>query len=464
MIQLAPPLFASPHVRSWADPTNEGNRCGVYARQVSLVAPLGESLARVLRAAENSSPAMAVEAVTRELKSAIGAAAVSFLIADLSGRGLVRIESGARGKNTIDPAYPPTLATRTVLPFDGGPAERAVRTQTVQVVAPANQSSGDAAIEGRWLILAPVTERGEAIGLLEMYLPTEPDQTVLAAIAQVAHVLAFVVIANGRHTDVFELERRQVAISLPAEIQRRLLPDSFTCEASAFTLAGWVEPAATIAGDTFDYSLGNDELHLSLTDAMGHGVSSALIATLCVGSLRNTRLQGLGIVDQAAEANTALYRHGSAIDHGFASGLLARVDLRTGVTSLINGGHVPPLLLRAGVVSTVEVPVHPPFGILADTKYRSSTSTLLEGDRLVFITDGLVERKASGLDLIRAIQETSHLHPREATRAMADSVVEVSGGELEDDATLILLDWHGDHSAERTTDSGADIEASNLRG
>ncbi len=73
--------------------------------------------------------------------------------------------------------------------------------------------------------------------------------------------------------------------TLSAEIQRRLLPASFTCEAGAFTLADWLEPAAS----AFDYSLARDVLHFSVTDAVGHGVASALTATLGVGSLRNTR-------------------------------------------------------------------------------------------------------------------------------------------------------------------------------
>jgi serine phosphatase RsbU (regulator of sigma subunit) len=67
-----------------------------------------------------------------------------------------------------------------------------------------------------------------------------------------------------------------------------------------------LEPAANVGGDTFDYGLGRDVLHLSITDAMGHGVASALIATLCVGSLRNTRRQGASLLEQAAAANTAL--------------------------------------------------------------------------------------------------------------------------------------------------------------
>ena len=57
--------------------------------------------------------------------------------------------------------------------------------------------------------------------------------------------------------------------TLSAEIQRRLLPAAFTCEAGALTLSGWLEPAATVGGDTFDYSLDRHALHLSISDAMG---------------------------------------------------------------------------------------------------------------------------------------------------------------------------------------------------
>ena len=46
---------------------------------------------RLLDAAEDASPVSAVEAVTRELGVALGATSVSLLIADLSGRALVRL-------------------------------------------------------------------------------------------------------------------------------------------------------------------------------------------------------------------------------------------------------------------------------------------------------------------------------------------------------------------------------------
>jgi hypothetical protein len=95
----------------------------------------------------------------------------------------------------------------------GGPAEQALRTQTLQVLA---------GTDG-WTVLAPVTDRGEVIGLLEMVLSHEPAAGVLREITRTAHALAFVVITNRRHTDLFEWGQRRAPFSLSAEIQRRLL-------------------------------------------------------------------------------------------------------------------------------------------------------------------------------------------------------------------------------------------------
>jgi serine phosphatase RsbU (regulator of sigma subunit) len=175
-----------------------------------------------------------------------------------------------------------------------------------------------------------------------MNLPHEPDRDVLAEVAQLAHLLAYVVIANRRHTDLFEWGRRSRAFDLSAEIQQRLLPESRTIEASAFTLAGWLEPAESIGGDTFDYSLARDVLHLSLTDAMGHGVHAALTASMCLGGLRGARRRGMSLLEQVTDANRALAEHAvRRAGDEFVTGLIGRVELRTGSLDIVNAGHVP---------------------------------------------------------------------------------------------------------------------------
>jgi len=427
--------------------------------------PPPDALGLVLDAAENASPLEAVEAVTGALAATLNASAAFFLIADLSGRGLVRLSHvaagavasglGSVGEDAADRFDAGEQAE--VLPFSGGLAEEAVRTQTVQVVAPGHPTMGGGS-DRNWVVLAPVTERGEVLGLLELTLPEEPPPEVLSQISRIAHVLSFVIIANRRHTDLFEWGQRTAPFTLPAEIQRRLLPAAFTCEAGAFTLSAWLEPAASIGGDTFDYCLGRDLLHLSVTDAMGHGVASALNATLCVGSLRNTRRRGGSLIDQAAAANQALYEHATRTGaEGFATGLLGRLDLRSGILEMVNAGHVAPYLLRGGDVNALRFPVDLPLGMFADTVYRGTSVTLERGDRLVLLTDGMLERGAATVDVVAEIASSRHLHPREVTRRLTDKILEVTGSALADDATLLVLDWYDEHGRrERATVSGAE--------
>lgn len=418
----------------------------------------------MLDAAEAASPLDAVTAVTSELGAALSATSVSFLIADLSGRALVRLayvprttgQQTENGESVVHGARRHGEESAMVVPFDGGPEEQAVRTQTVQVLAP-GAGRGKPGSVPDWTVLAPVTERGEVIGLLELCLPEEPDHETIAEIGHLAHLLAFVVIANRRHTDLFEWGQRSRALSLSAEIQQRLLPGPRTCEAGAFTLSGWLEPAASIAGDTFDYSLARDVLHLSMTDAMGHGVGAALTATLCVGGLRGARRQGASLRDQAAWTNASLTDHATSngLDD-FVTGLIGRLDLRTGSLELINAGHVPPYLARDDEVTALTLPVDPPFGLFPDTAYRTTRLTVAPGDRVVIVTDGMLERNAADLDLPQAIRDTRWLHPREAVRALADLALRTTGHALSDDATVLCLDWYGWHGRDRISRSGAD--------
>jgi serine phosphatase RsbU (regulator of sigma subunit) len=403
-------------------------------------------MAAVLGAAEDAPPVDAVEAVTRELGKTLDARTVSFLIADLGGRALVRLTHVAPGDaGGGEPGRDDGDEVAIVVPFDGGVQEQALRTQTPRMLA------GD----DEWTVWAPVTERGEAIGLLELVLPVEPDARTVEEISRIAHLLAFVVIANRRHTDLFEWGQRTTPFNLPAEIQRRLLPGAFTCEAGAFTLSGWLEPAASIGGDTFDYSLARDMLHFSVTDAMGHGVASALTATLGVASLRNSRRRGQSLVEQAAVANTAVAEDASD-GSMFITAVLGRLDLTSGVCELINAGHLPPLLVRGGQVEPVRLPRNFALGMVADSTFHSGEVTLQPGDRLVVVTDGMREREAAKLDLTVELRLAADLHPREATRALSDAVLRVAGPILADDATMLIIDWYGRHEQLRHSSAGAD--------
>jgi serine phosphatase RsbU (regulator of sigma subunit) len=384
-------------------------------------------LGMLLSATEAAPPVAAAEVFAAALAETLDAREVSFLIADFSGRSLVRLShvglgeaDGGLGRER----------TETV-PLDGTPHGRALAAQDVVVVAD----------NGGCRLFAPVSSRGEAVGLLELRLDHAPDERTLAVVGGAARALAYVVIANRRFTDLFEWGQRSLQLSLEAEIQHRLLPGSYTCEAGQFTLAGWLEPAGEVAGDTFDFSLERDTLHVSMTDAMGHALDAALLATVLVGGLRNARRSGVGLAEQAGLAHRALADY--ATTGGFVTGQLVRVDLPSGTARIVNAGHPPPIRIRAGKAEEIGLQADPPFPFAPRGEYQVQELALEAGDRLLFVTDGILERNAAHVDVLSLMTECRHLHAREAVQELTRAVVSACGGELRDDATVLCFDWHG---------------------
>ena len=395
--------------------------------------------AGLLAAVENASPVAAADVIAEHLADAFGASEVHFLIADFSGRALVRL--GHVGSEAAGRTQGRETAER--VPVAGSPHGRALVGQAVEV------ELGDPGAR----LFAPVTNRGEAIGVLELSVPRAPDEQTITDVALAAHALAYVVIANRRFTDLFEWGQRSVRLSLAAEIQHRLLPGSYTCEAGQFTLAAWLEPSGDIAGDTFDFAMERDTLHLSMTDAMGHAFNASVLATVLVGALRNARRAGVELGEQARIANAGL---GDNVGWGeFVTGQIARIDLRTQSATIVNAGHPLPLRLRGGHVESVPLEADPPFGVVRGVEYRVQRLPLEPGDRLLFLTDGMTERRAASLNVEAVMAAGAEMHPREAVQHLVHALLEATDGAPQDDATVMCLDWHGGPPRERLTDSGA---------
>jgi serine phosphatase RsbU (regulator of sigma subunit) len=402
-------------------------------------------ISALLTAVEDASPAEAMSVAADVLRRTLGVKSATFLIAD------------AAGSTLVDPANP---AGRFDL--DGSDPGRAWREQRI--------THG-----GHGWSYTPVTVRGDALGVLAVQMPardadasndadTTHDETTAAQLAAVAHALGYILIANQRHTDRFETAMRSVEFTLAREIQRRLLPPGFVCEGGSFTIAGWLEPSASAAGDTFDYVASTDRLTASLTDATGHDLGAAMVATLTVNALRNARRRGADLAEQANAAKAALLEHDG--DRSFVTGILLEMDLRSSgaehrpddstVARIINAGHPGALLLHEGRVTTV-APANNPLLGLGEHEYQVQEIELYPGDWLLMMTDGMFERSAASFDLPGARRGTADQHTRSVAQGISRIFLETVGNDIQDDAALLLLEWHGGTTG-RTTRRGADRE------
>jgi serine phosphatase RsbU (regulator of sigma subunit) len=118
---------------------------------------------------------------------------------------------------------------------------------------------------------------------------------------------------------------------------------------------------------------------------------------------------------------------------GFTTCLAAHIEA-DGLLTLANAGHLPPYLND----EEIAVPGSLPLGIVSPLPYESATLRLVAGDRLTFVSDGVVEAQSKtgelfGFERTRALSRLPAAHIAQAARAFGQS----------DDITVVTVEFLG---------------------
>jgi hypothetical protein len=293
----------------------------------------------------------------------------------------------------------------------------------------------------------PLAVYGERTGVLAARLPAGAGEAVADDLGAVADTLGRALRLADTATDVYREVRRRKRLTIAAELQWDLLPGR-TCSAEEFSLAGQLEPAYTVSGDNFDWSLSQQYLTLSVSGGMGSGIGAALLTQLTVNSLRNARRSGAGPAEAAELANGIVYGQHGGKDH--SATLLLRIALSTGEAEVVDAGSPRMLRVRGGEIEPMAFDEQLPLGMFSDTRYRSQPLTLVPGDRLIIISDGLYgARSPAGAiygdaPLGSALRSARMQDPSETVRfVIGDLLAHGEGADLADDAIAVCLDWTG---------------------
>lgn len=126
-----------------------------------------------------------------------------------------------------------------------------------------------------------------------------------------------------------------------------------------------------------------------MADIAGLGVHGALLMATFQASLRAFADTGMGLADLAGQMSRWSWDR-SLEGRNFIMAFFADVQPETGALRYVNGGHQPPLLLRAsGRAERLELRGFP-LGAMEGSSYESGSATMEAGDALVLFTDGLV--------------------------------------------------------------------------
>lgn len=247
----------------------------------------------------------------------------------------------------------------------------------------------------RSMMCAPLLDSGNrGIGVIQIDTVDrrarfqQEDLDVLAAVARQA---AFAVENSQLHHQALRQQRVERDLALAHEVQQGFLPSERPA-LSGIEFFDYYESASQLGGDYYDYiPLPGGRLAVVVADVSGKGIPAALLMARLSSEVRFCLATENSPAKAVERLNAGFARPGW--EDRFVTLALAVLEPAAHKVSLINAGHLPPLLRRAnGAVEPVGVEASGvPLGVDNDVRYATHEFALAPGERVTLFTDGISE-------------------------------------------------------------------------
>lgn len=286
-------------------------------------------------------------------------------------------------------------------------------------------------------LMVPLIVRGRVLGVLTLIWAESGrtyDEADVVFAEDIASRAAIAIDNAQLHSQTLEAAIR---------LQRAVLPESLPLVAG-WEMAACYQPAGRteVGGDFYDAFACDGDVALVVGDVMGRGVAAAAAMAQVRAAVRAyaaidpdpekviSKLDQLFAVDEIAQLVTLVY-------------CLSNWKLEE--VSLVNAGHLPPMLVTEGGTQLLELPASLPLGVQPDVR-RAVTIPFPVGATLLAFTDGLVERRDEDIDvgLARAREHAGALASGPLSAGLAAFVRELRddrliAGDASDDITVFAL-------------------------
>lgn len=302
----------------------------------------------------------------------------------------------------------------------------------------------------RSIMCAPlINSKDEAIGVIQLDTLKQSiafKEEDLETLVTVAMQASLAIQKSDLFLDSKRVESMRTDLELAHELQQRFLPQRAP-ETDQFEFYSYYRPMQQVGGDYFDYvRLPDDRIGIIVADVVGHGIAAALLMAKISAESRFALATSETAVEAISKMNDSL--SGMNLDR-FVTLVLGLLDLKSNQMTIVNAGHMPPILRKSvngEIVQLAEEESGLPLGILEEFEYESVTIEFAPGDVMVMYTDGINEAmNAEGNQLttatmIREMENGQAKTPESVGKLLCDVVARHSGREPAiDDACLVCI-------------------------